>query len=56
MKQNLIEGKVSSQLTRLTIPMIWGVFAVIRILTTENSVTKRAEMKVDSGLTRLLAF
>ncbi|NEO91223.1 MAG: MATE family efflux transporter [Moorea sp. SIO3G5] len=29
MKQNLIEGKVSSQLTRLTIPMIWGVFAVI---------------------------
>ena len=29
MKQTLTEGKVSAQLIKLTIPLIWGVFSVI---------------------------
>jgi putative MATE family efflux protein len=29
MKQSLIEGKISTQLIKLTLPMIWGVFSVI---------------------------
>ncbi|MGD1912764.1 MAG: hypothetical protein ACFB2X_18525 [Rivularia sp. (in: cyanobacteria)] len=29
MKQRLTEGNVGSTLVKLTIPMIWGVFAII---------------------------
>lgn len=29
MRQSLIEGNVGSQLTRLTIPMIWGIFSLM---------------------------